>query len=82
MLVTSLLLTTQPGRARSVADLVGQLHGMQLLSVEGDQRVLATWHIPDGQNAEPEGLSEVLRAMSGEILEVALLDEEETDSEA
>jgi hypothetical protein len=80
MLVTSLLLTTQPGRARSVADIVGQLRGMDRLSVQGDARVLATWHIPEGQNAEPEGLSEVLRAMSGEILEVALLEEEETGS--
>jgi len=80
MLVTSLVLTTQPGRARSVADLVGQLQGMELLSVEGDHSVLATWHIPDGQNAETEGLSEVLRAMSEEILEVALLNEEETGS--
>jgi hypothetical protein len=78
MLVTSLVLTTQPGRARSVADLVGQIHGMQGLSVEGDHSVLARWHVPDGQNAEPEGLSEVLRAMSEEILEVALLGEEET----
>jgi hypothetical protein len=77
MLVTSLLLTTQPGRARSVADLVGRLNGMEQPAVEGDHRVLATWHIPDGQNAEPEGLSEVLRAMSEEILEVSLLDERE-----
>jgi arginine repressor len=77
MLVTSLVLTTQPGRARSVADLVGRLHGMERLSVEGDNSVLVTWQIPDGQNAEPEGLSEVLRAMTGEILEVALVNEEE-----
>jgi hypothetical protein len=79
MLVTSLMLTTQPGRARSVADLVGQLHGMERLSVEGDHSVLVTWHIPDGQNAEPEGLSEVLRAMSEEILQVSLMNEEETE---
>ena len=78
MLVTSLVLTTQPGRARSVADLVGQLQGMERLSVEGDRSVFATWHVPDGQNAEPEGLSEVLRAMSDEILEVALLGAQET----
>lgn len=78
MLVTSLVLTTQPGRARSVADLVGRLHGMERLSVEGDRSVLVTWHAPDGQNPEPEGLSEVLRAMSEEILEVALVSEEET----
>jgi len=79
MLLTSLVLTTQPGRARSVADLVGQLRGMEGLSVDGDRRVLATWHTPDGQNAEPEGLSEVLRAMSEEILEVSLLSAEQTD---
>ena len=78
MLVTSLVLTTQPGRARSVAELVGQMQGMQRLSVEGDRSVRATWQVPDGQNAEPEGLSEVLRAMTEEILEVALLGEEET----
>jgi hypothetical protein len=78
MLVTSLLLTTQPGRARSVADLVGQIRGMEGLSVDGDRRVLASWRIPDGQNAEPEGLSEVLRAMSEEILDVEMLNEEET----
>jgi hypothetical protein len=53
---------------------------MQRLSVEGDHSVLALWHVPDGQNAEPEGLSEVLRAMSEEILEVALLGQEETGS--
>ena len=78
MLVTSLVLTTQPGRARSVADLVGRLRGMERLSVAGDDSVLATWRIPDGQNAEPESLSEVLRAMSEEILGVALLDAQET----
>ncbi|HSD27878.1 MAG TPA: hypothetical protein VLL75_11290 [Vicinamibacteria bacterium] len=78
MLVTSLVLTTQPGRARSVADLVGRIHGIERLSVEGDHSVLATWHVPDGQNAQPEGVSEVLRAMSEEILEVSLLGEEET----
>jgi len=77
MLVTSLVLTTQPGRAGSVAELLGQLRGMEGLSVDGDCRVLATWHIPAGQNAEPEGLTEVLRAMTEEILEVSLLPSEE-----
>jgi arginine repressor len=77
VLVTNIVLETQPGRARSVADLMGRLQGMELLSVEGDHRVLATFRVPDGQHPEPEGLSEVLRAMSGEILEVALLDAEE-----
>jgi hypothetical protein len=58
---------------------MGQIEGMGLLSVEGDHRVLATWRIPEGHHPEPEGLSEVLRAMSDEILEVALLGEEERD---
>jgi hypothetical protein len=77
VLVTNIVLETQPGRARSVADLMGRLQGMELLSVEGDHRVKATFRVPSGQHPEPEGLSEVLRAMSGEILEVALLDAEE-----
>jgi hypothetical protein len=76
-LVTSIVLETQPGRARSVADLLSQLRGMEHLSVEGGNRVLATWHVPAGQNPEPEGFSEVLRAMSGEILEVTLVNEPE-----
>jgi len=76
-LVTSIVLETQPGRARSVADLLSQLRGMERLSVEGGNRVLATWHVPEGQNPEPEGFSEVLRAMSGEILEVTLVNEPE-----
>lgn len=79
MQVTNIVLETQPGRARSVADLVGQIEGMGLLSVEGDHRVLATWSIPEGHHPEPEGLSEVLRAMTEEILEVGVLGEEERD---
>jgi hypothetical protein len=79
MHVTNIVLETQPGRARSVADLVGHISGMGLLTVEGDHRVLATWSIPEGHHPEPEGLSEVLRAMSEEILEVALLGEEERE---
>ena len=79
MQVTNIVLETQPGRARSVADLMGQIQGMGLLSVEGDHRVLATWSIPEGHHPEPEGLSEVLRAMSEDVLEVALLGEEERD---
>jgi hypothetical protein len=52
---------------------------MDQLSVDGDRCVHATWHIPEGQYPQPEAVSEVLRAMSGEILEVAMLDEQETD---
>jgi hypothetical protein len=77
--VTQIILRTQPGRARFVADLMGQVKGMGLLSVQDDHRVLATWTIPDGHDPHPEGLSEVLRAMSEDVLEVALLGEEERD---
>ncbi len=74
MLRTNVVVVTWPGKARSVADLVGNLKGMELIRVEGDNRVIATWNVPDDHNPEPEGVSEVLRAMSSEILEVALLE--------
>lgn len=77
MLRTNVVVITSPGKARSVADLIGQLKGMELIRVEGDHRVIATWNVPDDQNPEPEGFSEVLRAMSAEILEVAMLDAKE-----
>jgi hypothetical protein len=77
VLVANIVVETQPGKARSVADLIEHLRGMALRSVEGDHRVLATWNVPEGQHLEPEGVTEVLQAMSGDILEVALLEEEE-----
>jgi hypothetical protein len=75
MLRTNIVLETQPGRSRSVAEMIGQLHGMESILVDGDHRVTATWNVPEGQNPEPEGFQEVLRAMSHEILEVALVEE-------
>ena len=78
MLVTNIVLETQPGRAHAVADLVGNLKGVGQLTVDGDHRVLATWSFPLGHNPEPEGVSEVLRSMSEEILEVRLLGGEES----
>ena len=74
MLKTNVVVETQPGRAKSVAEVIGHLQGMEVILVDGDHRVRATWNVPDGQHPEPEGFSEVLRAMSAEILEVALLD--------
>ncbi len=78
MLVANIVVETQPGKARSVADLIEHLRGMALQSVEGDHRVIATWSVPEDQHLEPEGVSEVLQAMSGDILQVALLEEEES----
>lgn len=76
MLVTNIVVETLPGKARSVADLISHLQGVQLRSVEGDSRVLAIWNVPADQNPEPEGLSEALRAMTEEILQVAVVGEE------
>jgi hypothetical protein len=78
MLVTQIVLETVPGKAHAVADLVCQLSGVELRLVEGDNRVLVSRSVPDGQNPEPEALSEVLRAMSEQILQVALIGEEES----
>jgi hypothetical protein len=77
MRVANIVVETQPGRARAVADLIGELKGLELHAVEGDHKVLARWSFSEDQNPEPEGVSEVLQAMSGEILGVALVDEEE-----
>jgi hypothetical protein len=77
MRVANIVVETQPGRARSVADLIGSLKGVELHSVASDHHVLAKWSFPEDQNPEPEGVSEVLKAISGEILGVALVDEEE-----
>ena len=74
VLRASVVVETLPGMALPVADLIGQLKGMEAIRVEGDHRVIATWNVPGDQNPEPEGFSEVLRAICGEILEVALLD--------
>jgi hypothetical protein len=75
--VANIVVETQPGKARSVADLIGELKGVELQSVASDHEVLATWSFPPGQHPEPEGVTEVLQAMTGEILGVALVDEEE-----
>jgi hypothetical protein len=71
---TNLVVETVPGKAQRVADVIAHMTGMELLLVEGDSRVVAAWSVPDGQSPEPEGISEVLRAMSPEILEVGLVD--------
>ncbi len=77
MRVANIIVETQPGKARSVADLISGLKGVELQQVESDHKVLATWCFPEDQNPEPEGVTEVLQAMTGEIVGVALVDEEE-----
>ena len=68
MLVTSIVVETLPGRARTVAARMSQLEGMGSSAAEGDHRVVAVWKVPDGDTME--GLSEVLHAMNPEIVEV------------
>jgi hypothetical protein len=68
MLVASIVVETLPGKARVVAEHMGRIRGMASPAADGDHRVTASWTIPEGDNLE--GLSEVLRAMNPEIVEV------------
>jgi hypothetical protein len=67
MLVANLVVDTLPGKAQAVAERMGQIKGMGLLSTEGD-RVTGSWKVPDGRTRE--GIYDVLRAMNPEIVEV------------
>ena len=77
MLVANIVVETLPGKAEAVAQRMAQLRGMGALARTGDDRVTATWRVPDFDNVE--GLSEVLQAMNPEIVHVypALVGEEE-----
>ena len=55
MVVTNIVLETQPGRAHAVADLVGHLKGVEQLTVDGDHRVLATWSFPSDTTPSRKG---------------------------
>jgi len=65
MLIASIVVETLPGKARAVAERMEHLKGMGALSEEGDNRVVATWTVPE---SAVEGLSEVLQAMNPEII--------------
>jgi len=68
MRLAMIAVETLPGRARAVAEDMGRIKGMGTLAAEGDHRVVGTWTIPEDDTLD--GLSEVLRAMNPEILEV------------
>ena len=68
MLVANIVVETLPGKARAVVERMSSIKGMGALSAENDHRVLATWIVPECDNAD--GLSEVLQAMNPEILQV------------
>ena len=73
-MVTNVVVETMPGKAQCVADAIGKVNGMSLRLVQGDHRVIASWNVPDGHSLEPEGLSEALRAVAPEIVDVGLGD--------
>jgi len=68
MLVANIVVETLPGKARIVAEQMARIKGMASPAADGDHRVTATWTVPE--NDTLEGLSEVLRAMNPEIVEV------------
>jgi hypothetical protein len=66
MLVTEVVIQTQPGRAASVeARLERQVPGFQSRLVEGGDRILASWCAPNGQ---PQALGEILQALDPDII--------------
>ncbi len=68
MLVAELTIQTLPGRAPSVERHLGTIAGMSHLRLDGDQRVHATWCVPDSDTAE--GIAEALGAINPDILGV------------
>lgn len=68
MLVASLVVETLPGKAATVVERMGRIRGMRSIAGDGDHQVTAEWHVPESDTSE--GLTEVLRAMNPEILEV------------
>ena len=68
MLLAQIVVETQPGMARLVAEQMGHIKGMGPPSTEGDHRVTALWKVPDGGTTE--GLCEVLQALNPEIVQV------------
>jgi hypothetical protein len=76
MLVARIVIETLPGKARSVAEQMERVERMGSPATQGDHRVVATWRVHDSNTRE--ALSEVLHALSPEILEVySMLVEEE-----
>ena len=68
MLVTSLVVETLPGKAAAVAQRMARIPDMEISAPEGDQRVVATWKVPDDDTLE--GLAEAPHALNPEILQV------------
>ena len=69
MVLANFVVETLPGEAAIVAQRMARIPGMEGAAAEGDHRVVATWKVPDDDNFE--GVTEVLRALNPEILEIS-----------
>ena len=68
MLVTDVVIQTQPGRAAAVeAHLERDVPGFQSRHVAGDDCIVGSWCVPSGQ---PQALAEVLQALDPDIISV------------
>ena len=68
MIVTDVVIQTQPGRATQVeAHLEKVVPGFQSRRIDGDDCILGSWCVPSGQ---PQALAEVLQSLDPDILSV------------
>jgi hypothetical protein len=66
MIVTDVVIQTQPGRAAAVeAHLEQAVPGFQSRRVERDDCIVGSWCVPAGQ---PQALAEVLQSLDPDIL--------------
>jgi len=67
-MIAEIIIQTVPGRAAAVAERL-TWGALQVLGGDGDHRLNAVWHCPDG--ATLEGFSEAVRALDPEIVAIS-----------
>ncbi|MET0551585.1 MAG: hypothetical protein ABW221_01010 [Vicinamibacteria bacterium] len=68
MIVTEVVIHTQPGRAVAVEEhLERRVPGFQSRHVEGSSCIVASWCAP---NAQPQALEEILQSIDPDIISV------------
>jgi hypothetical protein len=68
MIVTDVVIQTQPGRAAAVeAHLERRLPGFQARHVDGGDVITASWCAP---SAQPQALEEILQSLDPDIISV------------
>jgi hypothetical protein len=69
MIVTDIVIQTQPGRAAAVeAHLEQRVPGFQSRHMEGGDCIVASWCAPSA--SQPEALGEILQAIDPDIISV------------